>query len=173
MKAGWTLTELLVVIAVIGVLGGIAIPVVGGMRDTADQAKCVNNLRSLGVSIESYMSDNSNTFPNLDLGQKKAGDRQDVMEVVLADYVDNPEVFRCPADKEHFEKSGSSYYWNHHLSGMKRSTVIVFGMKSDEWRIPLVYDKEAFHGDENGTNFLFIDLSAGKELGFDFEVESK
>jgi hypothetical protein len=47
----------------------------------------------------------------------------------------------------------------------------MMGMSRGSSKIPLINDKEAYHGDENGTNFLFLDLSAGKDLDFDVETE--
>jgi hypothetical protein len=40
-----------------------------------------------------------------------------------------------------------------------------------ESQIPLIHDKEAFHGDEDGTNFLFMDMSAGRDVNFDVDTE--
>ena len=47
----------------------------------------------------------------------------------------------------------------------------MMGMSRGSSKIPLIHDKEAYHGAENGTNFLFLDLSAGKDLDFDVETE--
>jgi hypothetical protein len=47
----------------------------------------------------------------------------------------------------------------------------MMGMSRGSSKIPLIHDKEAYHGDENGTNFLFLDLSAGKDLDFDVKTE--
>jgi hypothetical protein len=85
--------------------------------------------------------------------------------------VDGPEVFQCPADHEDYRKTGSSYFWTHRASGFKRTKVIMMGMSRGSSKIPLIHDKEAYHGDENGTNFLFLDLSAGKDLDFDVKTE--
>ncbi len=50
-KTGFTLTELLVVIAVIGVLSAILIPVVGQIKTRALQTKCATNLRTWGAAF--------------------------------------------------------------------------------------------------------------------------
>jgi prepilin-type processing-associated H-X9-DG protein/prepilin-type N-terminal cleavage/methylation domain-containing protein len=47
-KVAFTLIELLTVIAVIGILAAILIPVVGRVRDAARSAVCISNLRQLG-----------------------------------------------------------------------------------------------------------------------------
>jgi prepilin-type N-terminal cleavage/methylation domain-containing protein/prepilin-type processing-associated H-X9-DG protein len=57
-RNGFTLTELLVVIAVIGVLAGILIPVVGHARATGNTTRCAANLRQIGVQLLAYSADN-------------------------------------------------------------------------------------------------------------------
>ena len=171
MKRGWSLPELLIAMAIVAVLAGLAIPLIGGLNERAQQAACVNQLRGLGTAVEGYMADNGNFFPNLKMGRKSQSGGDNVIEVALLPYAGGPEAFCCPADHEHCEDTGSSYFWNHLISGMRHSRVAMFGMDEGDMKIPLIHDKEAFHGDENGTNFLFMDLSAGKDL--EFEVESE
>ena len=49
--------ELLVVIGIIGILGGLVIPAVSGARTQAHWAEDSNNLRQLGAGILGYMSE--------------------------------------------------------------------------------------------------------------------
>lgn len=51
----FTLIELLTVIAIIGILAAILIPVVGAARDRAKNAKCVSNLRNTSAGIISFI----------------------------------------------------------------------------------------------------------------------
>ena len=59
MKKGFTLAELLIVVAIIGVLVAIAIPVFSGMLSRAKEATCKANRRSLygQVVMEQMLSD--------------------------------------------------------------------------------------------------------------------
>jgi prepilin-type N-terminal cleavage/methylation domain-containing protein/prepilin-type processing-associated H-X9-DG protein len=63
LKAGFSLIEILVVIAIIAVLAAIAFPVFGNLRASAQQATCTSNLRTLHQAAMTYAADNDGRFP--------------------------------------------------------------------------------------------------------------
>ena len=62
-KAGFTLVEIMIVVAIIGLLAAIAIPNFVKARTTAQKNACINNLRQIDGAKEQYMLENSTTTP--------------------------------------------------------------------------------------------------------------
>ena len=63
---GFTLMEILVVIAIILVLAAIAFPVFATVQNRANKAVALNNMRQLGSAAGSYMSQNDGQLPSED-----------------------------------------------------------------------------------------------------------
>jgi prepilin-type N-terminal cleavage/methylation domain-containing protein/prepilin-type processing-associated H-X9-DG protein len=60
---GFTLTELLVVIAVIGILAGLLLPALSRAKVAAKSIASISNLRQLGLGLQMYLLENNGTFP--------------------------------------------------------------------------------------------------------------
>ncbi len=163
-RRGFTLTEMLIVLAVIGTLAGIGIPLARSFIARSREAACLNNLRSLGVGLESYLQDHNSILPTLAAGRASKSEEGDVLETVLLPYVENAEAFKCPHDSEQYRKSGSSYLWNFLQNGKTLNEVSFFGIKDRPDKIPLITDKEAWH--PSGTNFLYADQTSSNKARF-------
>ena len=68
---GFTLVELLVVVAIIGILIALLLPAVQAAREAARAAKCINQLKQLGIAVHNYHTANK-LFP-LGIGLWKQG----------------------------------------------------------------------------------------------------
>ncbi len=84
MNKGFTLVEIMIVVAIIGLLAAIAIPSFVKSRNTARQNACINNLRQIDSAKEqSAMANN-------------LADNATPSDAQLAEYVKTLPV--CPAD---------------------------------------------------------------------------
>lgn len=163
---GFTLTELIITVVIIASLAGLAFPLIRSGIRSAHQAGCLSNLRQIGLGLESYLQDNNQRMPVLETGRRSRDEDIPVLETVLDAYLETPEVFRCPADPEVFEATGSSYIWNSTQSGLRRTQLEFFGT-DDPSRIPLVIDKESWHPTaNNGSNFLYANMTTGNRVSF-------
>jgi prepilin-type N-terminal cleavage/methylation domain-containing protein len=54
LKAGFTLVEIMIVVAIIGLLAAIAIPNFVRARETAQTNACINNLRQMDGAIQQW-----------------------------------------------------------------------------------------------------------------------
>jgi prepilin-type N-terminal cleavage/methylation domain-containing protein/prepilin-type processing-associated H-X9-DG protein len=107
----FSLVELLVVIAVISVVAGLLLPVVARSRKSAHHAKCVSNLRQLGLAADMYWDEhegatfrfrgvatnNGDVFWFGWLAAGAEGERAfDYSEGPLYPYLENWNVTLCP-----------------------------------------------------------------------------
>lgn len=92
-KHGFVLIELLIVIAMIGILAAILLPALARTREAARRTSCANNLMQIGMAFAMYASENENRLP-WGGGHNRAG----VLIKLEAQYLGVPDVFVCPSD---------------------------------------------------------------------------
>jgi prepilin-type N-terminal cleavage/methylation domain-containing protein len=116
LKHAFTLLELLVVVAIIGILAALLLPALSRSKQKAQGTFCVSNGRQLMLSLRLYADDHNDWLPpNPDYQTNKmwvAGDMgkpadatntallMDPNRSAIAPYVSgSAKVFKCPSDK--------------------------------------------------------------------------
>ena len=162
----FTLVEMLVVIAIIAVLAGLLLPVIGKAKEQGRSVACLSNLRQVGLALQLYTQDNENKMPFIydaliSTNLTVITNQPPTIDVVLTNHLGSPKILLCPSDrKDLFARTGSSYSWNSLINGQDAEHLSVFGFGFDPHQIPLAFDKEAFHrgtGSGKGVNYLYAD----------------
>lgn len=108
---GFTLIEMLVVIALVATLAAMLFPVFASARERARQSSCASNLRQIGLAMAQYAPDYDGLYPyGADPLDKNVNFRgvdpttdpvlKDIpyLQQTLAPYTKAPAVWRCPDD---------------------------------------------------------------------------
>ncbi len=166
--AGFTLLELLVVIAVIALLASLLLPALGRAKRSAHATACISNLHQIGLALQLYVEDNEHRLPYCAM-IPSANTNLKSISITLAPYLGPKQVFKCPADHTLFEKEQTSYEWNMFLNGasydrpqdwLPETQVIVETIFGGRLNTPLLGDAEAFHpasGVWAGKNALYFE----------------
>src|SRR5574344_2310176 len=80
-QSGFTLVELLIVIAIIATLAGVLLSQYGGVTESARATKCKSNLRNLAQAVQAYgMATGyyppAGSFPTIGMGVDSSGSYQ-------------------------------------------------------------------------------------------------
>ncbi|MFA6961408.1 MAG: prepilin-type N-terminal cleavage/methylation domain-containing protein [Opitutaceae bacterium] len=127
-KRAFTLVELLAVLAIVGILAAIIIPVTASMRANARTSTCASNLRQLGVAGLLYAQDHQGRFSTSRLyNPSNHATEPGVVDYVISDYgsyvnntnkiyvdsINKSSVFTCP--------SFSDYAFSSALQGLRQT----------------------------------------------------
>jgi prepilin-type processing-associated H-X9-DG protein/prepilin-type N-terminal cleavage/methylation domain-containing protein len=186
-STAFTLVELLVVISIIGLLAGLAVPAINGGLKSAKSGACLSNLHQIGLATMAYAAENSFKLPDAGTGTS------DMWATKLAQFISTgtkskKSIFVCPGcEKPVVEATGTDVavtYGVHsglmpkggsatNISSVVRSTeVILAGDVCQEtgnkgWSPFCIESPDAFPSGGAGELAIGEDLSTPLDVGPD------
>ena len=110
-RVGFTLVELLVVVAIIALLVSILLPTLGKAKEQAKIVSCMSNLRAIGLAYTFYTMENNDWYP----ASAGYGGSTPTWDHRLWPYYENYGMLLCPSDNlkrpdwvEHFRSYAQS-----------------------------------------------------------------
>src|SRR6476659_3055958 len=116
-KRGFTLIEILVVIAIIAILAALLLPALSSAKSKARRVSCINHLKQLAAGSHMYAADNegwlvdnspkgtppaqrTNAWVQGDMTiPAEAGDQRFIRQGKLFPYASDIDVYQCPSDR--------------------------------------------------------------------------
>ncbi len=105
-RAGLTLIEVLVVLAIIGILVGLVVPAVQSSREASRRLLCENNLKQIGLALQQFQSAHGH-FPPAAPGQRRKdgetyGPHSHAPHVMLLPFLDQVPIYATLNFSLHF-----------------------------------------------------------------------
>jgi prepilin-type N-terminal cleavage/methylation domain-containing protein/prepilin-type processing-associated H-X9-DG protein len=160
-RHGFTLVELLTVIAIIALLAAMLFPAFASARAKARDANCLSNLKQIGMALKLYGADWGEFLPLANNRPSEQGGPG--IAEVLSSHARSTKIFRCPADVDDkwmpVSRGGEGTSYDYALGmlniGMPMQRMDrPWNMENSE--CPLMSDfSESWH--TGGANVLFAD----------------
>ena len=145
-KQGFTLIELMAVVAVLGLLIAILVPSLGRVRKQSKRTACMSNLRQIGTAIQAYRNQNRDHYPVARSMPEPfvtaAVNDPPLFDALQDEIPKTSRVYACPGDSGYVHaRCGISYLYNTNLSGRQPEDVFLHReLKVPIHEIPAAYD---------------------------------
>ncbi|MGA2499581.1 MAG: prepilin-type N-terminal cleavage/methylation domain-containing protein [Tepidisphaeraceae bacterium] len=169
-RPAFTLVELLVVLAIIGLLLSILIPVVAAARTRANGLTCKSQLRQIGQAVRMYLAENKDHYPLAPALPSVNPNGYPTLMACLGKYLgNNPAIYHCPCDEQLYLTEQTSYLYDAQLGTDPLEANVFYQVFQSREYVPVALDAGNFHGAIQPFNCLFLDgrveqVAAPKEL---------
>jgi prepilin-type N-terminal cleavage/methylation domain-containing protein/prepilin-type processing-associated H-X9-DG protein len=102
---GFTLIEVLVVMAIVVIIAALAVPALTRAIERAKAAKDMSNLRQIGLLVQTYLNDKDGILPVISAAP---GIGTTATPVIYPKYVATKKVFQSPFDKRAADETDSA-----------------------------------------------------------------
>jgi len=170
-RKGWSLTELLVAIAIIALLVTLTFPAYTFVKAKLENAACVGNLKSIHAGLSTAMQDNAMVWPQYPHDIRESVDDEDNDKLsqwwfeTLQPYGVTRKTWLCPADRDGHEHDNEN---TDHL--MVSYGVTLFDEMPNSayrWFQPWVVESGQNHGKTQGPNIIMPDGQVRQGVGID------
>ncbi len=191
-QRGWTLIEILVVIAIIAVLAGLIYAVGAYALERSRQATCVSNLRQIGMALKMYMEDYRQADWDTEIASYSGIEDQHERERLVArwgfpkdlywlfqsGYIRDERLFKCSRSTLHTFRVQYAYHYPAFLYDPARSGLrlppseevgvntwwdYLWVLKQREWNYPIVADLSHKRGEMETGLILRLDGRVDKK----------
>jgi prepilin-type N-terminal cleavage/methylation domain-containing protein len=170
-RSGWSLTELMVAIAVVALLVTLIFPAYTFVKAKMEFAGCVSNLKALHAGLSTYTQDHGMVWPQYPHDIRDTGDEEgeDKLSVwwfeTLKPYGIPRKTWLCPADRDGHEQDNEN---TEHL--MASYGVTLFDEMPNSayrWLQPWVVESGQNHGKSQGPNVIMPDGQVRQGVGIE------
>lgn len=150
MRKAFTLVEVLAVALIMAVLAALLFPVLLRGIESGRRARCIQNLKQIGVAVGLYVNDWDDHYPWAYSSSNARYGYRPALPEALNDYVSDERIWACPGDTGEvylnspvgygrrtppfWKFTGASYHWPG--IGLHENQLQLAGMSTKRIRLP-------------------------------------